>query len=458
LNRPQKIMMNIWPPAYKNWVGTLDDRSLPRFAVYDYVSYASYTPGSGDVGTDNNFTLQWKDSFDNWDPERWEKATHTFPGNNCDFVPENVVYRDGYMILCLTKPGSLGYQDAEPPAVLWARAEGDEIVLRFCEEVTPETAEKASNYVLSGVSILSATLENDRRTVRLRTSGLNPSGYYNLFCLGVRDDPPGNNMVLGQSVPVIMSRPLTFPLKINVGGDQYLDFLPDQEFTPQNEYGYQDGTSAVTDAPIQGTVLDPVFQSERHGLAAYRVRMPNGQYRVTLWMAENYFTQANKRYFDIYVEGEQIVHRLDLFQVSGIHSAYSLIVNPVAVNDRQLDLHFSAGLDEPVLNGLLVEEIATEVKESSKKLPKKFGLLNFPNPFRETTAIEYYLPVEAFVSIAVYDLLGNEVARLFSDTRKAGVHKIFWKADVPAGIYFCRLEAKSGREQMHRTQKLMVLK
>ena len=63
----QKIHMNIWNPVYDHWVGVWDDRILPRFSYYDYVSYASYTPGGGDIGTNQNFTLEWHDDFDSFD-------------------------------------------------------------------------------------------------------------------------------------------------------------------------------------------------------------------------------------------------------------------------------------------------------------------------------------------------------------------------------------------------------
>lgn len=100
--------MNIWNQEYAHWSGPWFDENLPLKAYYDYVSYASYTPDSGNCGTNNNFTLQWKDDFDEWDQSRWEKATHTFPGNLCDFVPENVIFEDGYMILCLTDEEHVG--------------------------------------------------------------------------------------------------------------------------------------------------------------------------------------------------------------------------------------------------------------------------------------------------------------------------------------------------------------
>ncbi|MCD6100130.1 MAG: T9SS type A sorting domain-containing protein, partial [Candidatus Marinimicrobia bacterium] len=60
-------------------------------------------------GWGNKFSFEWEDNFDYFDTQRWQKATHTFEGNNCDFIPDNVVFKDGYMILCLTTPENPGY-------------------------------------------------------------------------------------------------------------------------------------------------------------------------------------------------------------------------------------------------------------------------------------------------------------------------------------------------------------
>ncbi|MCF7807485.1 MAG: family 16 glycosylhydrolase [Candidatus Marinimicrobia bacterium] len=108
----QKLMMNIWLPAYPSWVGTFDPAILPVYAFYDWASYAAYTPGSGSVGTNNDFSPQWKDNFDEWDTSRWQKASHTWSGNNVDFTPSNAVIRYGHLILCLTTPTELGYNGA----------------------------------------------------------------------------------------------------------------------------------------------------------------------------------------------------------------------------------------------------------------------------------------------------------------------------------------------------------
>lgn len=106
---PQKLMMNIWPPSNAAWAGTFNPDILPVYAIYDWASYAAYTPGAGSVGTNNDFTPAWSDSFDYWDSNRWEKGTHTWDGNMSDFTPANVVLTDGFMVLCLTTPSNTGY-------------------------------------------------------------------------------------------------------------------------------------------------------------------------------------------------------------------------------------------------------------------------------------------------------------------------------------------------------------
>ena len=105
----QKLMMNIWQPTYEDWVGEFDSNILPVYAFYDWVKYYAYVPNSGNAGTDNNYILLWTDNFDYYDASRWDKANHTWDGNNCDLIYSNVVFEYGYLILCLTNSTNTGY-------------------------------------------------------------------------------------------------------------------------------------------------------------------------------------------------------------------------------------------------------------------------------------------------------------------------------------------------------------
>jgi hypothetical protein len=73
--------------------------------------------------------------------------------------------------------------------------------------------------------------------------------------------------------------------------------------------------------------------------------------------------------------------------------------------------------------------------------PNNFNLLqNYPNPFNPVTNIEYQLPVDAKVTLKVYDILGSEVATLVNEQKEAGYYKLtFDGAGLASGPYFFRL-------------------
>ena len=105
----QKIMMNIWQPIWVDWVGEFDESILPIYAFYDWVKYYAYTPGNGNYGSDSNFSYDWSDDLDFFDNSRWQKASHTWDSNNAQFVQQNAVIQDGFLILCLTDNITSGY-------------------------------------------------------------------------------------------------------------------------------------------------------------------------------------------------------------------------------------------------------------------------------------------------------------------------------------------------------------
>jgi hypothetical protein len=78
--------------------------------------------------------------------------------------------------------------------------------------------------------------------------------------------------------------------------------------------------------------------------------------------------------------------------------------------------------------------------------PRALGLMApAPNPVFGTTRIEYALPSEAKVDLAVFDVAGRKVRSLFAGTAPAGMHHVEWnRADgagrrVEPGVYFVRM-------------------
>lgn len=89
-------------------------------------------------------------------------------------------------------------------------------------------------------------------------------------------------------------------------------------------------------------------------------------------------------------------------------------------------------------------------------------LQNYPNPFNPTTTIEYTLPMSGDVSLVVYNLIGQEVARLVNGVQKAGYHKIRWDAsNMASGVYLYKLEVlgrRSASPTFVETRKMLLLK
>jgi hypothetical protein len=90
-----------------------------------------------------------------------------------------------------------------------------------------------------------------------------------------------------------------------------------------------------------------------------------------------------------------------------------------------------------------VGNILTSIETVSNSLPEEFRLYqNYPNPFNPSTTIEFALPKSAFVTLKVYNLLGEEVATLIGEQRAAGIHRFNWDArGLASGVYLYRLEA-----------------
>lgn len=67
---------------------------------------------------------------------------------------------------------------------------------------------------------------------------------------------------------------------------------------------------------------------------------------------------------------------------------------------------------------------------------------NYPNPFNPSTAIEYDVSKECYVTLKIYNTLGNELATLVASTLSPGRYRATWNASgVSTGVYFCRMQA-----------------
>jgi len=98
--------------------------------------------------------------------------------------------------------------------------------------------------------------------------------------------------------------------------------------------------------------------------------------------------------------------------------------------------------------GIIVPSSERFILKRESVIPVTFALhQNFPNPFNPTTTISYDLQKESDVGLAVYDMLGNEVAILVNSSQLAGVRYVQWDGTdsigrpVSSGVYIYLIEA-----------------
>ncbi len=103
----------------------------------------------------------------------------------------------------------------------------------------------------------------------------------------------------------------------------------------------------------------------------------------------------------------------------------------------------------------------TAVDNSGNTIPAEFSVSqNYPNPFNPSTIIKYALPKESFVSIKIYNILGQEVKTLVNEDKTAGTYNVQWNGEnnfgesVSSGAYIYRVVAGEKVE----TKKMILLR
>jgi len=93
---------------------------------------------------------------------------------------------------------------------------------------------------------------------------------------------------------------------------------------------------------------------------------------------------------------------------------------------------------------------------NSRRGPEQYALeQNFPNPFNPSTTIRYEVPMLSYVTLAVFNTLGQKVATLVQGEVEAGHHNVTFDASgFTSGVYFCRMSARGYTS----TRKLLMVR
>lgn len=100
--------------------------------------------------------------------------------------------------------------------------------------------------------------------------------------------------------------------------------------------------------------------------------------------------------------------------------------------------------------------LSVSIQAIETELASDFELYqNYPNPFNPETKIKFSLPASDFVTLKIFNALGQEVSTLLSSHLQAGVYEFSFNArDFPTGVYFYELKSESST----LVKKMMLIK
>jgi len=232
--------------------------------------------------------------------------------------------------------------DNSPPTIEEVTAtDPTTVVVKFSEYIDQTTAETVSNYTIdNGITISSAILQSDGRTVFLTTSNISGGISYSLTVSNVQNT--GGLVIVTNSYPFSVLA----ETRINAGGPQLIAggnvFIVDQY-----DVG---GTTFTSTEPIAGTTDDELYQTERYAAGTqFSYEIPvgmAGEYDIRLHFAEIFYgvgTQAGgvgSRVFDVSIEGNTVLANFDILSEAAPATALIKEFNNVIVNDGFASIQF----------------------------------------------------------------------------------------------------------------------
>jgi hypothetical protein len=179
------------------------------------------------------------------------------------------------------------------------------------------------------------------------------------------------------------------------------------------------------------------------------VQSPENTYEEALWNHVAMTVDRVNGVIDLYLNGNRVTETN--LTVSGFQATRALFIGAMPPGNTY---NWQGMVDDMRVydNVLTEDEIAATMNPPSAveepasdhaTQPGAFLLRqNHPNPFNPVTRIAYSLPRTSRVSLKVYDRTGRIVAVLADGVHAPGAHHAEFHPDgLPAGLYFCRMEA-----------------
>ena len=302
----------------------------------------------------------------------------------------------------------------------------------------------------------------------IQESNLEPgNGYW------LRFDSEGSNIITGVSIPSLtvhlsedwnLISGITSVVDVNTISD------PDELIIPETFFGFSGSYLEVTELePGQGYWVRSAGEGDITISAGMRAKrreyinhlegastlVVNGQ---TLYFGMDVPDDNKLSYslppkpppgaFDVRFAGDW-KYSIDGGEIQLMSAVPTLSLSYNVIDGEEWILtHSEKGIELP-LNGSGLLEIPGDIssivltRRVEEILPGTFTLKqNYPNPFNPVTEIKYEIPEEGFVSLKVFNILGEEVAVLVNERQPQGNYTATFSAGIlPSGVYVYTLES-----------------
>lgn len=229
-------------------------------------------------------------------------------------------------------------------------------------------------------------------------------------------------------------------------------FTSDRNIYELTENGDTTHLSNLTKIPISAAVnpLDnQLWFFSRTGLNSGKL------YKVNPYTGEEIEIAS----LDLYASDITFDASGDLFAVFGSNGKLAAI-------DTSSGVHYEVGAAGFLrVNGLAINGDITVTaigeNEIASDIPSEFKIeQNYPNPFNPSTTISFALPVNAEVTVSLFNILGQKIADIVNKNFSAGFHSVeFDASSLSSGTYLYRIKAKGVNGQSFiKTRKMVLLK
>lgn len=207
------------------------------------------------------------------------------------------------------------------------------------------------------------------------------------------------------------------------------------------------------------------------GLHAYNTNGCNGIYEAPIWEYSHtvgfsitggyvYRGQNVPELYGKYIYGDYVTKKVWALSYDGINPAVNTEITTAAGSITSFGVDESNELYLVSFDGKIYRLITSTTFVEGQKVLNNFQLYqNYPNPFNPNTKISWQSSVGSHQTLIVYDVLGNELAKLVDEYKPAGIYEVEFNTntlnkDISSGIYFYKLSAGN----FIQSRKMILLK